>query len=134
MRKSELKTGMIAETRNGEINLVMLDVLQSNESYPNDVLINLSTGCYLDLEDYTDDLTRYSSDYDIVRVYKVLYVGDIIRSIGNKKNLRASYHTLLFDRDKQKEDRIIELKIKIAEAKNIINEAETELNAIKRSK
>lgn len=67
MKKSDLKTGMVVETRNNEHFLVML-----NPDCEDRNLINF-TGGFMPLCEYDDDLTATDGDteWDIVKVYQL---------------------------------------------------------------
>jgi len=75
MKKSDLKTGMRVETRNGRIWLVVVDFLINGIV---DILLAGEHGGWMDGESYDDDLMlkRYPvkkivSDYDIMKVYSI---------------------------------------------------------------
>lgn len=67
MKKSDLKTGMVVEVRNGEKYLVML-----NPDCVDRDLISFSGG-FMELSTYDDNLTDSSGDddWDIVKVYRI---------------------------------------------------------------
>lgn len=67
MKKSDLKTGMVVETRNNEHYLVML-----NPDCEDRDLIHFKGG-FMPLCDYDDDLTIRDGDteWDIVKVYQL---------------------------------------------------------------
>ena len=62
MKKSDLKSGMIVELRNGEKALVMEDRLVGNGT---------DSTYWGELKNFNDDLTGSSRSKDIVRVYSV---------------------------------------------------------------
>ena len=71
MRKSDLKTGMLVEYRNGKIGKVLKD------TGAEDVIAGRGTG-FMPLLSYREDLTtinRSSADYDIMKVYKYSALG-----------------------------------------------------------
>lgn len=78
MNKNDLKSGDIVKTREGKKYIVLL-----NTKYE-DVLVNLSSGLYLDLEKYKENLS-YERDlkcYDIVAICGHDYPGDNLMKHG----------------------------------------------------
>lgn len=78
MKKSELKTGMVVEQRNGSRGLVLLGTQQKEGRYAThggDIIGGCGDymNCWSELDCYRDDLTHNKStsceDFDIVRVY-----------------------------------------------------------------
>lgn len=75
MKKSELMTGMIVETREGKEYVVFIDVCKTRyvlENYNggnNSVLVN--NNAWLSLDDYEDNMLHSSKDnlFDIMKVY-----------------------------------------------------------------
>lgn len=67
MKKSDLKTGMVVEIRNGEKYLVML-----NPDCKDKELINFKGG-YMPLSNYNNELMlkKFNKGFDIVKVYSV---------------------------------------------------------------
>lgn len=80
MKKSDLKTGMVVETENGEKYLVMLEPDCEGRE-----LINFSGG-YMSLSSYNDELMLEKSyeEFDIMKVYSV---GGSIRWLLRDKEL-----------------------------------------------
>lgn len=116
MKKSDLKTGMIVETRNGEKYLVML-----NPDCKDMELINFKGG-YMSLHYYNNELifTEQSTHgFDIVKVYSV---GWTIRDLLSDKECME--FKLIWKREERKEMTIEEIeaelgyKIKIVGDKN----------------
>lgn len=116
MKKSDLKTGMVVETRNGNKYLVLLD----NPDAPNMNLINFKGG-FLQLAFYDEDMIIQSAGraYDIMSVYTLQ---DSIYNLFKERRLR---YKLLWERDEPKEMTIAEIeevlgyKIKIVGDNNI---------------
>ena len=81
MEKSDLKTGMIAETRNGEKYLVMLEPDCEGKE-----LINFGSG-FMPLSRYADSLMINTGDegFDIMKVYSV--GGSIHRLLRDKERM-----------------------------------------------
>lgn len=72
MNKSDLKSGNIVKTREGEKYIVLLDTEYG------DIIVNLSNGLYLNLKKYKEDLS-YERDlqrYDVVAICAFDYPGD----------------------------------------------------------
>lgn len=108
MKKSDLKTGMVVETRNGEKYLVMY-----SPDFGKRVFISFDGG-FLDLKDYLEDLTfrqpKYirkfnSHDFDIVKIYTL---GETLFDILYDKN-RLQYKTI-WQREEIKEMTIDEIE------------------------
>jgi hypothetical protein len=73
MNKSDLKTGMRVETREGYVYLVLKDVETKNYGHQNIVFVNDS---FILGDDYNENLiknksTGFSSNYDIMKVYEI---------------------------------------------------------------
>lgn len=113
MKKSDLKTGMVVQTRTGDNFLVM-----SNPDCEDRDLICFS-GSYMSLKDYTDTLEYPNSDYDIVKVFTI---GRSISYILSEKDLLK--FELIWERDEPKEMTVGEIeeelgfKIKIVGDRN----------------
>ena len=90
MKKSDLKTGMVVEVRNGEKYLVLLD----NPYAPNMNLINFKGG-FLQLAFYDEDMIIQSAGraFDIMGVYTLQ---DSIRDLFKERRLR---YKLLWKRE-----------------------------------
>lgn len=84
MKKSDLKSGAIVETRDGNKYILLL----KTKSYDNGkaILVNLADGCYLPYSGYNEDLTHNIKLSDIMKVCQYEYVGDNIRSHILKQN------------------------------------------------
>lgn len=78
MKKSDLKSGAIVETRDGNKYILLL----KTKSYDNGkaILVNLANGSYLPYLGYNGDLTYHKKLLDIMKVCQHEYVGDNIRS------------------------------------------------------
>ena len=82
MNKSDLKTGMIVELRNGKELVVFIDTCIEKGKYDNtSFLVNVDKGDWIGLNKYTNSLlyirkNGYAevADYDIVKVYKPAHV------------------------------------------------------------
>jgi len=80
MKKSDLRSGDIVKTREGDKYIVLLNTKYYRS---NNLLINLKEGGFLILEDYNYDLLHdYSSDFDIIAVCSKDYVGDNLKEYG----------------------------------------------------
>lgn len=84
MKKSDLKSGAIVETREGNKYILLLNT----KSYDNGkaILVNLENGCYLPYLGYNDDLTKSHKLDDIMKICQHEYVGDNICSHILKQN------------------------------------------------
>lgn len=78
MKKSDLKSGAIVETRAGNKYILLLKTKYYGEI--KDLLVNLAEGTNLSYSDYDDDLTASFQSNDIMKVCQHEYVGDNIRS------------------------------------------------------
>lgn len=78
MKKSDLRNGDIIQTRDGTKCIVLLNIKEFESV--KDFLIDLKSGDYLELEDYTSGLHyKGSVKYDIMKVCSNVYVGDNFR-------------------------------------------------------
>lgn len=84
MKKSDLKSGAIVETREGNKYILLLNTKFYDDEKP--ILVNLEDGCYLYYLDYNEDLTRGNKLLDIMKVCQHEYVGDNIRRHILKQN------------------------------------------------
>lgn len=118
--KSELKTGMFVELRNGGIYMIAMDLYGV---HPERNMIKIAGG-FMSLSDYTDDLKykKYSWDeqWDIIRVYSMVNfkIGDIFVEFSEKDLI------LLWDEEWRtpKELTISEIEDMLGYPVNIINE------------
>lgn len=101
MKKSDLKTGMVVETRNGEKYLVMLGPDCEGRE-----LINFGSG-FMPLSRYADSLMIKTGDegFDIMKVYSV---GGSIRCLLRDKE-RMKFK-LIWERDEPKEMTLEEIE------------------------
>lgn len=77
MTKSDLKSGVIVELRNGD---KYMFISNAKNKYAKNSLISLKDGGYLDLDDYNDDLKDCdNANYDIVKICQNDYVGNNFR-------------------------------------------------------
>lgn len=77
MKKSDLKSGAIVETRNGNKYILLLKTKYYGEI--EDLLVNLAEGTYMSYSNYDDDLTVPFQPDDIMKVCQHEYAGDNIR-------------------------------------------------------
>lgn len=85
MKKSDLKSGAIVETRDGNKYILLLNT--KNNEGQKDLLVDLKSGCYLEYCRYSDDLKNgYDYGHDIMKVCQHEYVGHNIRSHITKQN------------------------------------------------
>ena len=82
MNKDDLKSGMFVTTRNNRTYMVLKDAyLYGFHEKTGDYLINIDTGKFLYLQNYTNDLfSRDTLDEDIICVYRMDYFGNIFIS------------------------------------------------------
>lgn len=81
MKKENLETGMIVKIRNGQVGMIIGDMVQTYDHIIGEDMWRLRN-----IRDLKDDLTAtYCEDYDIMEVYKV------------KKEVRKTLRTLLED-------------------------------------
>lgn len=90
MKKSDLRSGDIVETREGSKYMVLLKT--RGYEYGN-ILINLETGGYLKLDVLSEDMTGYRKLFDVMKVYYSEYVGDTFRKLGIIKNFNLEEWT-----------------------------------------
>jgi len=103
MKKSDLRSGDIVKTREGDKYIVLLNTKYYRS---NNLLINLKEGGFLILEDYNYDLLHdYSSDFDIIAVCSKDYVGDNLKEYGLTGGYTNNEHWT-WERKKVKEEDI----------------------------
>ncbi len=109
MTKSDLKTGMLVQTRDGDVGLVIkkLDIIIFEHDYVN-------------ISDYEEDLSIITSDAEILKVSKQLYNADL--TVDNWTGETVE-NNLLWERKEQPKE-----TIKIGEA--VYDKVEFE-NAVK---
>ena len=86
MTKNDLKNGSIVELRNGDKFIFLRNI---KNDFFKDCLISLESGCYINFDDYNNDLKdNINRKYDIVKVCQNDYVGDNFRDhiINNTQN------------------------------------------------
>ena len=107
MKKSDLKTGYIVTTREGEEYMVYLNV--DTLFTQNDDIIVKSTGrCWNKLQFYKEDLTYYDSEserYDIVKVEKANHPYCL-----QDMNYDRSFRETLWEREEPKEMTVAEIE------------------------
>lgn len=74
MKKSELKTGMIVETREGKEYVVFIDVCKTryvSENYNGNDSVLVNNNIWLSLDDYEDNMLHSgkNNSFDIIKVY-----------------------------------------------------------------
>ena len=74
MKKSDLRTGMQVENRNGNRKVVLLDTIDGSK------LITINSTMHGDFIHYNDDLTHHSCrDLDIMKVYSSEFVYKVMK-------------------------------------------------------
>lgn len=114
MKKSDLKTGMVVETRNGEKYLVML-----NTDYKDMELINFKGG-YLSLYSYNSELIFTEQpfrEFDIVKAYSV--ENSIRWLLSNKECMEFK---LIWEREERKEMTLEEIEKELGYKIKIVGE------------
>lgn len=118
MKKSDLKTGMVVETRNGEKYLVML-----NPDCKDRELINFKGG-YMPLYNYNNELMlkKFNKGFDIVKVYSV--GSSICWLLGDKEQMEFK---LLWEREEEtKEMTIAEIEKELGYKIKIVGDEDVE--------
>lgn len=78
MKKSDLRSGDIVETRSGNRYIVLLN---ARGYMKKDILCNLNDGCYCVLDSFNEDLTNLQTkEADIMKVCADDYTGDNLRA------------------------------------------------------
>lgn len=113
--KKDLRTGMLVETRNGDIAMVLLGTANGDI---------ISGGTWADLEEYSDDLLKssFEEEGDITKVYQPIYNPDYLE-YGISKELA----NLVWERPVEKTKEQIEreaIQAKIAIAQKALREAQ----------
>lgn len=109
-KKSDLKTGMVVECRNGNKYTVMLDTVMIYNG-AKDVLVGVEDNySWMKLnDDYDDNLyfckyegdTEDSKDYDIMKVYQPSHCYSFVASSKLNKNYCVNEHMLIWERKKR---------------------------------
>ena len=78
MKKSDLRSGDLVKTEEGNIYMVLLNTKTANNHSEN-ILLNLITGNYIELNLYSEDLTNnFDEDCHIKEICSENYVGIIL--------------------------------------------------------
>jgi hypothetical protein len=107
-KKSDLKTGMVVECRNGNRYTVMLDTVMTVDD-AKDIIINVENNYgWNDLNDYTDDLRCICNngnyeEFDIMKVYQPSHCYSFVASSRLNKEYRVKDSMLIWER-KEKTD------------------------------
>ena len=103
-KKSDLKTGMIVECRNGNKYTVMLNTVMTIYS-SKDIIVNVEYNYgWNDLNDYTDDLRCCShnddsfKEYDIIKVYQPSHCYSFVASSRLNEDYRVNDNMLIWER------------------------------------
>lgn len=101
MKKSDLKTGMIAETNNGTLYAVLLNPYTSNDNIINITnIIMVSSDGWIDLNDYNEDLVYlYTDDINDGLSIKCVYSNIFGCGIFNRDGM-----TLIWERKNLDDD------------------------------
>ena len=108
MKKSDLKSGMWIDCRNGERFLILANA--DTERYGKKILVGIRRNGFISIHNkYSEHLLRLdsNSDYDIMKVY---YNGDV-----NSSTYECTYHPLYWER--KEEPKHTELSISEIEEK-----------------
>jgi hypothetical protein len=129
MIKSDLRTGMFVEIKEGEKYIVLLG------TYEGDRLVNIKNGCYIGFDEVNEDLTTAteSKGLDIIKVYSNDCISSCIVDIIGNSSKRCWYkpQKLIWERGKS-----IQINVKasienIEEIKEVIADLEERLSNIK---
>lgn len=125
MKKSDLRSGDIVKTREGDKYIVLLNT----KFYRSDNLfINLKKGGFLALEDYDNDLLHnYNSDFDIIAVCSKDYAGDNLKKHGLIEGY-TKYDYWTWEREETKKENTT--KETMEKLENLYKEAEQRVTII----
>lgn len=110
LTKSDLKSGHVVETKEGQVFIVMIDEFDMGGDY----IFNQYAECHMPLDEYSEDLQMIDRHYDcldICKVYQPLY-NHSIRNI--KKEIKGEYDRedfrLVWERQKPKKMTLAEIE------------------------
>lgn len=130
MNKSDLKTGMLVQTRNGKWFFVIKDMV--NEA-GKDILVYLSYTMreYMNLNRYCENLIHPSEDYSIDKVANCKFSIDFfMKQPTNEKHVESlEGFKIIWDRNKKSKEK--ELENLILQLSQQLKEAEDKLDEIK---
>lgn len=107
MKKSDLRSGDLVKTEEGNIYMVLLNT--KTEIYDKDILLNLEIGSYIALSSYNEDLTnKVSEKYSVNEICSKDYVGYNFRKNNLLKHIGSFYST--WKREDKKEMTISEIE------------------------
>lgn len=132
MKKSDLKTGSLVQTKNGQWWFVAKDII--NEIDKN-IIVNTTDKrrCFVYLSSYEEDLyNKNNEDYDIVKIAKCGYCFDFF-CCGNANVKNLIDFEIIWERE-EKLKKEIELENLINKLQRQLKETENELNKIKNDK
>ena len=99
---SELKTGMRVILRDGSENVVFKDMPYSHEYYAN-IILDIDNHGFIDLGSYANDMREADGNY-IFDIMKVYIINDNYNVMTKLSDLKNSDYTVLYEREKEKEE------------------------------
>lgn len=119
MKKSDLRSGDLVKTEEGNIYMVLLNT--KTEYNDKDILLNLETGNYIKLSLYDEYLTNtLYKDCSIKEICSKDYVGDNFRKNNLLKHIDNFYST--WKREDKKEMTISEIEKELGYPIKIVKE------------
>ena len=120
MTKSDLKTGMLVQTKEGNWYVFI-----------GEIFLNLSTMNNLLLRYFDNDLIYvFSSDFNIVKVANISYIGNVFRAYKENRTIeKVDGFKVIWQRESEKETQLNTL---ISKLKIQLEEAQKELANIKK--
>lgn len=120
MKKSDLRSGDLVKTEEGNIYMVLLNTKAANNHSEN-ILLNLITGNYIELNLYSEDLTNnFDEDCHIKEICSENYVGNNFRKNNLLKHIGSFYST--WKREDKKEVTISEIEKELGYPIKIVKE------------
>ena len=119
---------MLVQTKNKNWYIVQRDITHDYRS-GNDILIRLDEGCFLDLNEFTNDMICDGSSFNIIKVAKVHYLGEIFKHFGSNANIESiEGFTIIWQREDQ---RLTQLNTLVTNLQTQLQEAQEEIKRIR---
>lgn len=129
MKKSDIKTGMLVQTRNGDWHVAMIDTSPAWYGETS-FFVDMSDGDYLGINDYSDTLLRLDKKYDVVKVAATDCPWHVFRVFRNGDEPEQIYGFKIIWERQEEDPKAKQLKELCSKLKDQLKAAEEELQAI----
>jgi len=131
--KDDLKTGMLVQTQNGNWYMVQLNTYVDGDSIYRDVIVNLSSGNYLCLRNYSIEFKELCGidSLNFTKIVQVRYIGDIFRAVRYNTPIEfIQEFKILWERPKEN-PKVNQLESLCLKLESQLEDAREELQKIK---